>query len=223
MLSMVSHGRPNCGIVASRSFTSRTSRLVETPSNPPLLGRSRLEESGVSPTAHLADSPNLGLCKARISAHDHHHPRLQSAWPQEFETIRSSLQEILGGLALRIDHIGSTSVPGLGAKDVIDVQITVQALTPEVRQRLSRPATSIGKPSRTIMCRWARMTTQAVGEVLLQPAGRPAPRQYPRPGRGQPEPAVSPAVSRLSPRPPQLSPHGRADQTPDRQISRGRR
>jgi GrpB-like predicted nucleotidyltransferase (UPF0157 family) len=39
-------------------------------------------------------------------------------------------------LALRIDHIGSTSVPGLGAKDVIDVQITVQALTPEVRQRL---------------------------------------------------------------------------------------
>ena len=39
-------------------------------------------------------------------------------------------------LALRIDHIGSTSVPGLGAKDVIDIQITVQALTPEVRQKL---------------------------------------------------------------------------------------
>ena len=57
-------------------------------------------------------------------------------WPQEFETIRQSLQEILEGLALRIDHIGSTSVPGLGAKDVIDVQITVRALTPEVRQRL---------------------------------------------------------------------------------------
>ena len=59
-----------------------------------------------------------------------------SLWPQEFETIRQSLQKILGGLALRIDHIGSTSVPGLGAKDVIDVQITVQALTPEVRERL---------------------------------------------------------------------------------------
>jgi GrpB-like predicted nucleotidyltransferase (UPF0157 family) len=57
-------------------------------------------------------------------------------WPQEFETIRLSLQEILGGLALRIDHIGSTSVPGLGAKDVIDIQITVEALTPGVRQRL---------------------------------------------------------------------------------------
>ena len=57
-------------------------------------------------------------------------------WTQEFETIRQSLQEILGGLALRIDHIGSTSVPGLGAKDVIDVQITVQALTTTVRERL---------------------------------------------------------------------------------------
>jgi GrpB-like predicted nucleotidyltransferase (UPF0157 family) len=57
-------------------------------------------------------------------------------WPQAFETIRSSLQAILGALALRIDHIGSTSVPGLGAKDVIDVQITVQALTTEIRQKL---------------------------------------------------------------------------------------
>ena len=63
---------------------------------------------------------------------DAYHP----LWPQEFETIRQPLQEILGRLALRIDHIGSTSVPGLGAKDVIDIQITVQALTPEVRQRL---------------------------------------------------------------------------------------
>ncbi len=57
-------------------------------------------------------------------------------WPSEFEVIRSSLLEILGPLALRIDHIGSTSVPGLGAKDVIDIQITVRELTPEVRQKL---------------------------------------------------------------------------------------
>jgi GrpB-like predicted nucleotidyltransferase (UPF0157 family) len=63
---------------------------------------------------------------------DAHNP----LWPQEFEIIQQSLQEILGGLALRIDHIGSTSVPGLGAKDVIDVQITVQALTTTVRERL---------------------------------------------------------------------------------------
>lgn len=58
------------------------------------------------------------------------------AWPVEFEVIRRSLLETLGPLALRIDHIGSTAVPGLGAKDVIDVQITVASLTPEVRQML---------------------------------------------------------------------------------------
>jgi GrpB-like predicted nucleotidyltransferase (UPF0157 family) len=58
------------------------------------------------------------------------------SWPQEFETIRSSLLSALGTLALRVDHIGSTSVPGLGAKDVIDIQVTVAELTVEVRQRL---------------------------------------------------------------------------------------
>ena len=58
------------------------------------------------------------------------------AWPAEFQAIRSSLQKSLGPLALRIDHIGSTSVPGLGAKDIIDIQVTVQELTLEIKQRL---------------------------------------------------------------------------------------
>ncbi len=34
----------------------------------------------------------------------------------------------MAGEALRIDHVGSTSVPGLAAKDLIDIQITVQQL-----------------------------------------------------------------------------------------------
>ncbi|OGK06784.1 MAG: pyroglutamyl-peptidase I [Candidatus Riflebacteria bacterium GWC2_50_8] len=49
-------------------------------------------------------------------------------WPQAFAKISSRLQTSLGELALRIDHIGSTSVPGLAAKDVIDIQISVNAL-----------------------------------------------------------------------------------------------
>jgi GrpB-like predicted nucleotidyltransferase (UPF0157 family) len=52
----------------------------------------------------------------------------QERWPAEFQEIASTLRRGLGPLALRIDHIGSTSVPGLAAKDVIDVQITVAAL-----------------------------------------------------------------------------------------------
>lgn len=57
-------------------------------------------------------------------------------WPEEFEAIRAEISKALDLLALRIDHIGSTSVPGLGAKDVIDVQITVAEITDEVKQRM---------------------------------------------------------------------------------------
>src|SRR5437764_340766 len=49
-------------------------------------------------------------------------------WPSEFRTIAERLGAALGPAALRIDHIGSTSVPGLAAKDVIDLQVTVAAL-----------------------------------------------------------------------------------------------
>jgi GrpB-like predicted nucleotidyltransferase (UPF0157 family) len=48
-------------------------------------------------------------------------------WPHEFMALAASLRRALGDLALRIDHIGSTSVPNLAAKDIIDVQITVRA------------------------------------------------------------------------------------------------
>ncbi len=58
----------------------------------------------------------------------------KASWPADFETISGSLRDALGPLALRIDHIGSTSVPGLPAKDVIDVQVTVAALD---RERLA--------------------------------------------------------------------------------------
>ncbi len=46
-------------------------------------------------------------------------------WPADFAAIGADLRGALGDLALRIDHIGSTSVPGLAAKDRIDVQLTV--------------------------------------------------------------------------------------------------
>ncbi len=49
-------------------------------------------------------------------------------WPAEFRRLGAVLRGALGPLAERIDHIGSTAVPGLAAKDVIDVQVTVAAL-----------------------------------------------------------------------------------------------
>ncbi len=53
-------------------------------------------------------------------------------WPREFAELAARLRRALGALALRIDHIGSTAVPGLAAKDVIDIQITVAALDEDV-------------------------------------------------------------------------------------------
>jgi GrpB-like predicted nucleotidyltransferase (UPF0157 family) len=56
----------------------------------------------------------------------------QPTWQTEFREIAVVLRQGLGELALRIDHIGSTSVPGLAAKDIIDIQITVAALDERV-------------------------------------------------------------------------------------------
>lgn len=52
-----------------------------------------------------------------------------TSWPEAFTTVAQPLRTALGELALRIDHIGSTAVPGLAAKDIIDVQVTVEDFT----------------------------------------------------------------------------------------------
>ncbi|HET7094526.1 MAG TPA: GrpB family protein, partial [Thermomicrobiales bacterium] len=49
-------------------------------------------------------------------------------WAAEFAAIAADARRALGPAALRIDHIGSTAVPDLAAKDIIDVQITVADL-----------------------------------------------------------------------------------------------
>jgi GrpB-like predicted nucleotidyltransferase (UPF0157 family) len=58
-------------------------------------------------------------------------------WPVEFSHLAAPLQQALGDLALRIDHIGSTAVPGLAAKDIIDMQLTVRAFTPALERALA--------------------------------------------------------------------------------------
>jgi GrpB-like predicted nucleotidyltransferase (UPF0157 family) len=63
-------------------------------------------------------------------------------WPQEFRTIASRLRTALGPTALRIDHVGSTAVPGLDAKPVIDIQVSVARLDPD--ELFRRPLESLG-------------------------------------------------------------------------------
>jgi GrpB-like predicted nucleotidyltransferase (UPF0157 family) len=51
-------------------------------------------------------------------------------WVLEFEKERDRIARALGTLACRIDHNGSTAVPGLEAKPVIDIQVSVARLQP---------------------------------------------------------------------------------------------
>lgn len=63
-------------------------------------------------------------------------------WPALFAALGAQLRAALGPAALRIDHIGSTAVPGLDAKPILDVQISVAALEPMAPYR--GPLESVG-------------------------------------------------------------------------------
>ena len=47
-------------------------------------------------------------------------------WEQDFLRIKYELQDALGPLALAIEHIGSTSVHGLSAKPIIDIDVVIE-------------------------------------------------------------------------------------------------
>jgi GrpB-like predicted nucleotidyltransferase (UPF0157 family) len=47
------------------------------------------------------------------------------AWPERFQHECQKIQTALGEQALRIEHVGSTSVPGLPAKPIIDILLVV--------------------------------------------------------------------------------------------------
>lgn len=54
-------------------------------------------------------------------------------WPVEFQNVKSQIETALSGTnqLLGIEHIGSTSVPGLAAKDFLDIDVTVRNIQDE--------------------------------------------------------------------------------------------
>lgn len=65
-------------------------------------------------------------------------------WPEQGRRIVNRLKTNCGHRALRVDHIGSTAVPDLDAKNVIDIQITVESL--DVADELAEPLLAAGYP-----------------------------------------------------------------------------
>ena len=73
-------------------------------------------------TARVDDTVFIGGPEKRAIVIEAYDP----AWAARFEQVQASLSEALGPKGLRIEHFGSTSVPGLGAKGIIDVLVGVE-------------------------------------------------------------------------------------------------
>jgi len=65
------------------------------------------------------------------------------AWPRMFAEESAKLRAVLGRLVVEIEHIGSTAVPGLPAKPVIDLLVGVSSLE-QARARCIKPLQALG-------------------------------------------------------------------------------
>jgi dephospho-CoA kinase len=67
-----------------------------------------------------------------------------AAWPEEARRIVARIATACGGKGRRVDHVGSTAVPGLDAKDAVDIQVTVESL--DVADELADSLLAAGYP-----------------------------------------------------------------------------
>ncbi|OBG27228.1 dephospho-CoA kinase [Mycobacterium sp. 852002-51057_SCH5723018] len=91
----------------------------------------------ILPFAHNLSAGEIARAPARLVPPD-------PSWRDQARRIINRIRTACGHRALRVDHIGSTAVPDFAAKDVIDVQITVESLA--VAEALAEPLLSAGYP-----------------------------------------------------------------------------
>ena len=91
----------------------------------------------ILPFAHNLTERQIARAPARLVPAD-------PSWPDQALRIVNRLKTTCGHRALRIDHIGSTAVPDLDSKDVIDIQVTVESLA--VADELAEALLAAGYP-----------------------------------------------------------------------------
>jgi GrpB-like predicted nucleotidyltransferase (UPF0157 family) len=64
------------------------------------------------------------------------------AWAAQAEAELRRIGQALGAVAVRLEHVGSTAVPGLAAKPILDLQLSVDAIEP--RERYVEPLEGLG-------------------------------------------------------------------------------
>lgn len=67
----------------------------------------------------------------------------EAAWPAQFECESAAIREALGPAVLRIEHVGSTAVPGLAAKPILDLLVGVASLE-KAREACIEPLEALG-------------------------------------------------------------------------------
>ncbi len=65
------------------------------------------------------------------------------AWAGMFEQEQMRLEAVLGSIVITIEHVGSTAVPGLAAKPIIDLLVGVRSLV-EARSSCLEPLQALG-------------------------------------------------------------------------------
>lgn len=58
-----------------------------------------------------------------------------SSWPEMFLPIKKDIEESFGSKALQIEHVGSTAMPGMSSKGVIDVCVVVETMIPFLEEK----------------------------------------------------------------------------------------
>lgn len=91
----------------------------------------------VLPLAHNIHTRHVAEHKLELVPYD-------QTWPEQASRIIKRVQMACGAKALRVDHIGSTAVPSMAAKDVIDLQITVESL--DVADEINDSLADVGYP-----------------------------------------------------------------------------
>lgn len=78
----------------------------------------------IDPSFSLVPNTDRGREDIELASYD-------PEWPALFQAWRVKLEAAIGTTARRVDHVGSTSVPGLAAKPIIDIQVSVHNIDME--------------------------------------------------------------------------------------------